>query len=149
MRLLYTFAIFLYGVLLRMAAPFHPKAKLMVSGRKNWAKKLQKSIPKNALVYWFHCASLGEFEQGRPLLEALKKKHPNYFILLSFFSPSGYEVRKNYDGADYVCYLPLDTPRNARRFIELIQPQSAFFIKYEFWANSVEPMIESCTLRCP
>ncbi len=96
---------------------------------------LKAKVDSSARYVWFHAASLGEFEQGRPLIEALRHLHPEYKILLTFFSPSGYEVRKDYRGADIICYLPLDTPRNARRFLHLIHPEMAFFIKYEFWYN--------------
>jgi 3-deoxy-D-manno-octulosonic-acid transferase len=96
---------------------------------------LRKKVDAHARYVWFHAASLGEFEQGRPLMERLRREHPEYKILLTFFSPSGYEVRKNYDGADIICYLPLDTPINAIRFLRLIHPEVAFFIKYEFWWN--------------
>ena len=96
---------------------------------------LRQSVIPGADYIWFHAASLGEFEQGRPLMEALRRDHPEYKILLTFFSPSGYEVRKNYEGADIICYLPLDTPFNAIRFLRLVRPVKAFFIKYEFWYN--------------
>jgi 3-deoxy-D-manno-octulosonic-acid transferase len=101
-------------------------------------EKLQVALPrliKGRPVVWFHAASLGEFEQGRPVMEAFKQKFPDHFILLTFFSPSGYEIRKNYAGADYVCYMPLDTAANARDFVEIIKPEITFFIKYEFWYN--------------
>ena len=96
---------------------------------------LRNGVEDGAQYVWFHAASLGEFEQGRPLIEELRRTHPQYKVLLTFFSPSGYEVRKNYEGADIVCYLPLDTPLNARRFLRLVRPVMAFFIKYEFWYN--------------
>ena len=96
---------------------------------------LKEKVDPSAEYVWFHAASLGEFEQGRPLMERLRKSHPEYKILLTFFSPSGYEVRKNYEGADIICYLPLDTPINAIRFLRLIRPVKAYFIKYEFWYN--------------
>lgn len=123
---------------MKLAALFHPKASKWVKGRQGLIEKLNSDIPalKGARpVVWFHAASLGEFEQGRPVMEAFRKQFPDYFILLTFFSPSGYEVRKNYDGADYVCYLPADTKRNAREFIDIFKPEIAFFIKYEFWYN--------------
>ncbi len=96
---------------------------------------LKEKVNPNDKYVWFHAASLGEFEQGRPLIEQLRKEHPEYKILLTFFSPSGYEVRKDYAGADIVCYLPIDTPTNAIRFLRLVRPVMAFFIKYEFWSN--------------
>jgi 3-deoxy-D-manno-octulosonic-acid transferase len=116
--------------------PFSASIQKFLKGRRNVFKKIedfgQVRNPRQP-VYWFHCASLGEFEQGRPLMEALKAQNPKIQIVLSFFSPSGYEVRKNYEGADLVCYLPLDGMRNARRFIRAIRPKAAFFIRYEFW----------------
>lgn len=107
----------------------------MWAGERQAIKVLREKVDLNARYIWFHAASLGEFEQGRPLMEYLRKTHPEYKILLTFFSPSGYEVRKNYEGADIICYLPLDTIRNARRFLRAIKPVMAFFIKYEFWYN--------------
>ena len=107
----------------------------MWAGERQALKVLREKVDPNARYIWFHAASLGEFEQGRPLMEYLRKTHPEYKILLTFFSPSGYEVRKNYEGADIICYLPLDTIRNARRFLRAIKPVMAFFIKYEFWYN--------------
>ena len=107
----------------------------MVKGHREVFDILRDKIDRNARYIWFHAASLGEFEQGRPLIERIRKEHPEYRILQTFFSPSGYEVRKNYQGADIVCYLPFDTPRNVRRFIEMVNPCMVFFIKYEFWQN--------------
>ena len=119
-----------------MAAVFNPKAKKWVEGRKNLFSELEKKLNGNtAPVAWFHCASLGEFEQGRPLIERFRKNYPQYKILLTFFSPSGYEIRKNYTGADIVCYMPLDSPGNAKRFIKIVNPSIVFFVKYEFWLN--------------
>jgi 3-deoxy-D-manno-octulosonic-acid transferase len=115
-----------------IASWFNPKAKLWISGRKNWRAALASQADLKGCI-WFHCASLGEFEQGRPLIEAVKKAHPNQKILLTFYSPSGYEIRKNYGGADHVCYMPLDTPSNAKDFLSLVQPKVAFFVKYEIW----------------
>ena len=106
----------------------------MISGRKGWKEKL-KSNTFNGPVIWFHCASLGEFEQGRPLIEDIKIKHPNYRICLTFFSPSGYKVRKNYSGADFIGYLPFDNLKDVRTFIGLVNPTLAIFVKYEFWYN--------------
>ena len=107
----------------------------MWQGEREAFDLLRSKVDPNAQYVWFHAASLGEFEQGRPIMERLRKEHPEYKILLTFFSPSGYEVRKNYEGADIICYLPLDTPLNARRFLRTIRPVMAFFIKYEFWYN--------------
>lgn len=133
--LLYNIGIYLYILLVKIAAPFHHKAKLWVNGRKNWKKHLAQAISDTDQVVWVHAASLGEFEQGRPIIEAIREEHPQYKILLTFFSPSGYEIRKDYKGADYVCYLPADTAANAREFIRLAHPEIAIFIKYEFWLN--------------
>nr|WP_319998652.1 glycosyltransferase N-terminal domain-containing protein [uncultured Draconibacterium sp.] len=137
MSLLYNLGILFYGFLIRVAALFNEKAKLFVAGRKNWKKKLGSAIDKNASYIWVHCASLGEFEQGRPVLEEIKKQFPKYKIVLTFFSPSGYEIRKNYEGADIVAYLPMDTKNNAQEFIRLVSPQKVFFVKYEFWYNYI------------
>lgn len=133
MRILYDIGIGLYGALLRLISPFHPKAKLWVAGRKNILDRLEQSIEKGQKYIWFHFASLGEFEQGRSVLEQIKKSFPQQKIVITFFSPSGYEIRKNTALADYVCYLPEDTASNARRFIALFQPQFAVFTKYEYW----------------
>jgi 3-deoxy-D-manno-octulosonic-acid transferase len=125
-------------VFLPFAGLFNKKIRTGNTGRKNTISSLNKwrnSIPIKAEVIWFHCASLGEFEQGRPVMEALKKEHPNSLIALTFFSPSGYEVRKNYSGADWIGYLPLDTFFNARKFVKILRPKQAFFVKYEFWMN--------------
>ncbi len=121
---------------MQIVALFHPKARAWVAGRKGLVIKLRAELPpliQSRPVAWFHAASLGEFEQGRPVIEAFKARYPDYFILLTFFSPSGYEVRKNYAQADYICYLPVDTAANAKQFVQLTNPKVAFFIKYEFW----------------
>ena len=125
-----------------MASFFNSKIRKMVEGQRETADILRRGIAANDRVVWFHAASLGEFEQGRPIMERLRKQHPEYKILLSFFSPSGYEVRKNYEGADVICYLPFDTPRNAKKFIELAHPEIAIFIKYEFWGNYLTQLHE-------
>ena len=133
---LYNTGITAFQILLRVAAPFNPKARQWVNGRRNWADNLAKRLDGNeSPIAWFHAASLGEFEQGRPVIEAYRVAYPADKILLTFFSPSGYEVRKNYAGADYIVYLPADTPANARQFVSLVKPKIAFFIKYEFWYN--------------
>lgn len=129
---IYNIGIRLYGFLLHIAAIFNPKAKLFVNGRKNIWQQIATKINPNDKPIWFHFASLGEFEQGRPVLETLKNQKPEQKIIVTFFSPSGYEIRKNYALAD-VFYLPLDTRKNAARFIELVNPQQAIFTKYEFW----------------
>ena len=133
--LIYNLSIRLYGAGISIASLFTLKARQFLRGRRNWQQRLADSLPGDAPLIWFHAASLGEFEQGRPLIESIRTSHPQYKILLSFFSPSGYEIRKNYAGADYICYLPLDTAANARRFIETARPSMVFFIKYEFWFN--------------
>lgn len=116
---------------------FHKKARLMRRGHRDTWRILRREVGQDRYV-WFHAASLGEFEQGRPLMERLRREHPGRKILLTFFSPSGYEVRKDYAGADIVCYLPFDTPLNARKFVRLARPEAAYFIKYEFWRNYIE-----------
>lgn len=118
-----------------VASLFNKKVKKMWAGERQAVKVLKEKVDPEARYIWFHAASLGEFEQGRPLIEHLRETHPEYKILLTFFSPSGYEVRKNYEEADIICYLPLDTIRNARRFLRAVKPVMAFFIKYEFWYN--------------
>jgi len=133
MVLLYGISLFFYSLLIHLASPFNEKAKLFVTGRKNWKSKLQSQVEKDAKYLWFHCASLGEFEQGRPVIEEVKKQFPEFKIVLTFFSPSGYEIRKNYDGAEIVAYLPVDTKANAQAFTNIVKPQKVFFIKYEFW----------------
>ncbi len=118
-----------------IVALFNKKMKLFVAGRKDIFKILQQKIKEGDKTIWFHCASLGEFEQGVPIIEAIKKIKPDHKIVISFFSPSGYEIKKNTHLADAVVYLPLDTPKNAKKFLELLQPSFAFFVKYEFWPN--------------
>ncbi|MBQ6799747.1 MAG: 3-deoxy-D-manno-octulosonic acid transferase [Bacteroidaceae bacterium] len=132
---MYNLAIYLYLLAVKFVGLFSKKVKLMRKGHKQVFDILRQSIDKDSQYLWFHAASLGEFEQGRPLIERIRKCYPQYKILLTFFSPSGYEVRKNYEGADVICYLPFDTPRNVRRFLDLARPSMAFFIKYEFWQN--------------
>ena len=120
-----------------IAALFSSKVRTMMRGQRNTWRQLRRYIGSDHYV-WFHAASLGEFEQGRPLMEKLRREHPEKKILLTFFSPSGYEVRKNYGGADVICYLPLDTPFNARKFVRMARPEAAYFIKYEFWRNYID-----------
>lgn len=137
---MYTIAIYLYALAVRLASLTNRKARLMIKGhRKTW-RTLRDHAKERQHYVWFHAASLGEFEQGRPLMERLRSEHPEKRILLTFFSPSGYEVRKDYAGADLVCYLPFDTPLNARRFVRLVQPEKAFFIKYEFWHHYIDEL---------
>lgn len=133
--MIYNLVIYLYVSAVRLAALFNKKVSAMVKGEKDAFSVLQRRMDPKAKYIWFHAASLGEFEQGRPLIEEIRKRYPEYKILQTFFSPSGYEVRKDYKGADVVCYLPLDTPAHARRFVELTHPCMAFFVKYEFWKN--------------
>ena len=123
----------LWGI--AIASLFNKKVRTMWRGERDAFDVLKKNVDPLSKYVWFHAASLGEFEQGRPLMERIRKEHPEYKILLTFFSPSGYEVRKNYEGADIICYLPIDTRLNAIRFLRLVRPQMAFFIKYEFWYN--------------
>ena len=132
---MYQIVIYLYLFGVAVASLFNKKVKKMWAGERQAVKVLKEKVDPEARYIWFHAASLGEFEQGRPLIEHLRETHPEYKILLTFFSPSGYEVRKNYEGADIICYLPLDTIRNARRFLRAVKPVMAFFIKYEFWYN--------------
>jgi len=133
MILFYKISIYSYLLAIKIASLFNPKAKLWINGRKNIFDKIQSEINPQENIYWFHCASLGEYEQGKPLIEKLKAKDKSLKILVSFFSPSGYELRKNDPLIDYCYYLPIDTAKNANQLIALIQPKKAFFIKYEFW----------------
>ena len=133
--MIYNLIIYVYLLGVVIYSLFNEKVRKMWRGERAAFKVLKEKVDPNAKYVWFHAASLGEFEQGRPLMERLRQDHPEYKILLTFFSPSGYEVRKNYQGADIICYLPLDTPVSALRFLRLIRPVMAFFIKYEFWYN--------------
>lgn len=136
---MYSLAIYLFAIGCHIASLFNRKVRTMMRGQHTTWKQLRRLQGEDRYV-WFHAASLGEFEQGRPLMERLRELHPEKKILLTFFSPSGYEVRKNYVGADVVCYLPLDTPLNARRFVRMARPEAAYFIKYEFWRNYIEAL---------
>ena len=133
--MIYNLIIYLYLFGVAIYSRFNEKVRKMWRGEREAFRILKEKVDPDAKYVWFHAASLGEFEQGRPLIEQLRKKHPEYKILLTFFSPSGYEVRKNYEGADIITYLPLDTIANARRFLRAVHPVMAFFIKYEFWYN--------------
>ena len=133
--MIYNLIIYLYLLGVAIYSRFNEKVRKMWRGERDAFRVLREQVDPSAQYVWFHAASLGEFEQGRPLMERLRREHPEYKILLTFFSPSGYEVRKNYEGADIICYLPLDTITNARRFLRAIRPVMAFFIKYEFWYN--------------
>ncbi len=119
----------------RLLSPFNSKARLWTKGRKSWESIVREKVSRNSINIWIHCASLGEFEQGRPLIEEIKRIRPEYKIVLTFFSPSGYEIRMNYNNADCVCYLPADTQPNAVKFISIVNPAIVFFVKYEFWNN--------------
>jgi 3-deoxy-D-manno-octulosonic-acid transferase len=130
-------------MLIHVASWFNPKAKSWVEGRQQWQEKLRSHIPKNRKVLWFHCASLGEFDQGLPLMKSMKETDPNLFLLVSFFSPSGMEhYQKREKIVDAACYLPLDTLQNARTFVQIIQPEKAIFVKYEFWPNFLRALGE-------
>ncbi|MVN75505.1 3-deoxy-D-manno-octulosonic acid transferase [Hymenobacter sp. HMF4947] len=134
MRFLYSFGLTIYALLLRLVAPFNPKAAAWVAGRQGLLPRIEQALAADAAPrLWVHCASLGEFEQGRPLIEGLRRQYPTHKIVLTFFSPSGYEVRQNWPGADYVFYLPLDAAVSAQRFVAAVRPQLAVFVKYEFW----------------
>ena len=129
----YNIFLFLFRAGIHLLSLFHGKAKKWVTGRKDIFQRLRAAIPEGTKLVWVHCASLGEFEQGRPVIERIRSEYSSHRILLTFFSPSGYEVRKNYEGADWVFYLPMDGAGNARRFLEITQPSLVIFVKYEFW----------------
>ena len=133
--IIYSLGIYLYAGCINIASLFNRKARLLIKGHRNIFRTLKEQVDPNSSYLWFHASSLGEFEQGRPLIERIHNKHPECRILLTFFSPSGYEVRKDYKGADIVCYIPFDTPLNVRKFLDSIKIEKAFFIKYEFWPN--------------
>ena len=131
----YNICIALYALLVRAVSPFHAKAKLWSEGRRDLHRRLQSAIGEGDKIVWVHASSLGEFEQGRPIVDYIHANYPDYKILLTFYSPSGYEIRKNYPNADYIFYLPVDTKRSVRRFLDIVKPQIAIFVKYEFWLN--------------
>ncbi|WP_293912877.1 MULTISPECIES: 3-deoxy-D-manno-octulosonic acid transferase [unclassified Sphingobacterium] len=133
MRLIYSLGILLYGTILRLISPFHTKARLWTEGRKDWYMRMSQTVETGQKHIWFHFASLGEFEQGRAVLEEIKKNYSDKKIIITFYSPSGYEIRKNTNLADYVFYLPEDTSGNAKQFTDLIQPEFVVFTKYEYW----------------
>jgi 3-deoxy-D-manno-octulosonic-acid transferase len=135
MKFLYAISIRFYSFAVGFVSLWNPKAKQWKAGRKNWQTKLKDGTKSMTNVYWFHCASLGEFEQARPLIEKIKTNSPEVSILLSFFSPSGYEIRKEYAFADYVCYLPIDTKKNAQQFLSSVKIEKVFFVKYEVWPS--------------
>ncbi len=141
MGVIYDIALQLYSFILYLISPFHAKAKSWSVGRRGVFNRLKDAIGgEERPMAWFHCASLGEFEQGRSVIELFKERNPSYAILVTFFSPSGYEVRKDYKGADYIFYLPIDTRSNAKKFIEIVNPKIVIFIKYEFWINYLKEL---------
>lgn len=140
MRLFYTFAIYIYQSAIHIASLFNHKARLWVQGRKNIFNELESKCAGNQDIVWFHCASLGEFEQGKPFIEKVKNEHPQTKILVTFFSPSGYTIRKNDPIADFVFYLPIDTISNAKKFIKIVNPRFAVFVKYEYWYNYIQQL---------
>ena len=142
MRWLYNLGILGYYLLVKIVSIRNEKARKWIEGRKDIFKRLRETITPGERILWFHASSLGEFEQGRPVIESIKKLKPEYKILLTFFSPSGYELRKDYKYADYIFYLPLDTKKNASRFIYIVRPEKVFFIKYEFWYNFLAQLKE-------
>ena len=140
MTLLYRLGIALYGAAARVSSWWSPKARLWVSGRKNLIDRIERECSERHPTIWMHCPSLGEFEQGRPVWEALREQYPGYRGVITFFSPSGYEVQKDYPHADHIYYLPQDTPRNAERFVQALQPSLALFVKYDFWLHYLESL---------
>ena len=140
MVLFYNLGIFFYSLAIKFSSLFNAKAALFVNGRKGWEKQLKGKIIAGEKYHWFHCASLGEFEQCRPVIEEVKSKLPECKVLLTFFSPSGFEIRKNYTEADVICYLPIDTKKNARRFLDITKPEKALFVKYEFWYHYINEL---------
>ena len=140
MRMLYNLSIYVYVGLIHLSSFFLKKSKRWLQGRSDLWIRLEREMSQNECPIWVHCASLGEFEQGRPVMEMIKKKHPRQKILVSFFSPSGYEVQKNYDGVDWVFYLPLDTKKNMARWLSIVRPKCLVLVKYEFWWNMISEL---------
>ncbi|MEG1649454.1 MAG: glycosyltransferase N-terminal domain-containing protein, partial [Rikenellaceae bacterium] len=141
MTFLYNAALSFYQCAISILAPIHPKAKQWSEGRRDIFTRLTAALKGDVKpVAWFHCASLGEFEQGRPVIEKFSERYPSHTILITFFSPSGYEVRKNYKGADHIFYLPIDTTKNVKRFLDIVKPEVAVFVKYEFWKNYLQEL---------
>lgn len=140
MNPLYNLGISAYRLAARIVSPWNPKAQKMVQGQNRTIEYLKSKLDAEGGYVWIHTASLGEFEQGRPLIEKIREQHPDAKILLSFFSPSGYEVRKTYDKVNAVCYLPMDTPRRVKAFLDVVSPRMAIFVKYEFWGNYLEQL---------
>ena len=143
MKVLYNIGILIFSGLAYLLSPFSSKVSLWVNGRKHWQEKIAASIKPGDRTVWMHCASLGEFEQGRTVIEAIENVRPDLKIVLTFFSPSGYEIRKNYPHADLISYLPADTPGNAERFIRLVNPEFVIFVKYEFWNNYISALYDN------
>jgi 3-deoxy-D-manno-octulosonic-acid transferase len=143
MKVLYNLGILIFSALVHFASLFNTRASLWIKGRKKWAEKIEEKINSGDRVIWVHCASLGEFEQGRTVIEAVKNELPQFKIMLTFFSPSGFEIRKNYDKADCISYLPSDTPGNAMKFINLVRPEYVIFVKYEFWNNYISELYKN------
>ncbi len=137
---IYNAVIALYVALMNIVALWHKKARLWVDGRRGMFERMAAAISPDDRVIWVHVASLGEFEQGRPIIERIRELKPDHKILLTFYSPSGYEIRKNYAGADYVCYIPADLPHLVKRFLDIAHPEMAIFVKYEFWLNMLSEM---------
>lgn len=142
MLLLYNLFIAFSRIGIGIAAGWNSKARLWVAGRKKFFSNLQASIPANEKIIWMHCASAGELEQGKPVLEKLKEDYPNHKVLVTFFSPSGYSVGKKYVGADHIFYLPLDTQKNAKRFVQIVQPKLVIFVKYEYWYHHLKAVAD-------
>jgi 3-deoxy-D-manno-octulosonic-acid transferase len=140
MYFIYNILVYITSYLLKIIAIFHKKIGLFVNGRRHTWEKLGRSISQNERTIWIHCASLGEFEQGRPLIEKLRIQFPEHKLILTFFSPSGYEIRKDYAMVDVICYLPLDTVRNVKKFLDYVHPELVFFVKYEFWPNFLKEL---------
>ncbi|MCD4730828.1 MAG: 3-deoxy-D-manno-octulosonic acid transferase [Bacteroidales bacterium] len=140
MHFLYNIGIYLYYISISFSSIFNKKAEKWIKGRKKIFDQQEQNIDPSQKIIWFHSASLGEFEQGRPVIESFHKKYPDYKILLTFFSPSGYEIRKDYEQADYVFYLPIDLKKNAKKFIQIVNPNIVVFIKYEFWFNYINEL---------
>ncbi|MBW1294380.1 3-deoxy-D-manno-octulosonic acid transferase [Aquimarina litoralis] len=145
MNFLYNIFIAIFNSLLPVIGLLSPKLTLFANGRKSVFEILKKDIKPEDQIIWFHCASLGEYEQGVPVMEELKEKYPNYKLLVTFFSPSGYEIKKNSTLADIIVYLPIDTKRNAKRFVQLVNPKLAVFVKYEFWPNYLKELYNNNT----
>jgi len=134
----YNISVLFYFLAIRIASVFNEKARLWLMGRRGVFKELESAFEGSSETAWFHCASLGEFEQGRPVMEKYRVKYPDHKIVVTFFSPSGYEIRKNYELADHICYLPIDSKKNAARFLSIVNPKMVFFVKYEFWLHYIK-----------